>query len=103
MPSPVAATISGQPGGLARWSSIRADQGRSWESYSTGQPLPLHALHFIDSKHGWAVGELGLVLATADGGKTWKRQREGGQRRRRVVHPCPAGRRPVWRRGYAGR
>src|SRR5262249_17244287 len=35
---------------------------------------------FADEKHGWAVGELGTVLATSDGGQTWAVQRRGGQR-----------------------
>lgn len=69
--------VVGRPGSLVLHSS---DKGRSWEHFSTTQPLPLHAVHFIDAQHGWAVGELGLVLATADGGKTWTKQREGGQR-----------------------
>src|SRR5262249_40158710 len=36
--------------------------------------------YFTDENTGWAVGELGTVLGTRDGGKTWKVQRRGGQR-----------------------
>ena len=35
---------------------------------------------FVDEKHGWAVGALGTILATDDGGRTWRRQRAGGTR-----------------------
>src|SRR5262249_18332074 len=44
------------------------------------QALPLHGVFFHDEKTGWAVGELGTVLATTDGGKTWKATKRGGQR-----------------------
>ena len=50
--------------------------------------LPLRAITFVDDLHGWAVGQLGLILATDDGGRTWQRQgpaanglRDGGGRR----------------------
>ena len=52
-----------------------------------GQPLrmegvPLHSfllydLCFVDKKHGWVVGDLGVILHTNDGGTTWKHQRGG--------------------------
>ena len=35
----------------------------------------LNSVTFGDNQHGWIVGEFGLILATADGGKSWKRQR----------------------------
>ncbi len=69
--------VVGRPGSAALHS---ADLGRTWEVVRTGQPLPLHGISFIDEKHGWAVGELGTVLATEDGGRTWRVQRRGGQR-----------------------
>src|SRR5262249_21364474 len=46
----------------------------------TGQSIPLNAGHFQDANTGWAVGELGTILATVDGGKTWQAQKRGGQR-----------------------
>ena len=50
-----------------------------------GRPLPPArrcrcAIAFVDDQHGWAVGELGTVLATGDGGQTWRSQRAGGGR-----------------------
>jgi hypothetical protein len=35
---------------------------------------------FLDDRQGWAVGELGSILTTGDGGKTWKLQHRGGER-----------------------
>jgi len=56
------------------------DAGLSWQVFSTRQNAPLRAIHFADDLHGWAVGDLGTILATEDGGQTWRRQRAGGTR-----------------------
>lgn len=37
----------------------------------------LNAVSFSSADSGWVVGEFGLVLHTADGGKTWTSQRYG--------------------------
>lgn len=57
-----------------------ADLGRSWETFETGQSLPLCGLHFWDDQRGWAVGALGTILGTRDGGRTWRPLRKGGER-----------------------
>lgn len=57
-----------------------ADAGRSWSVAATPQTLPLESLYFVDEQHGWAVGQLGTILASDDGGQNWKRQRAGGAR-----------------------
>jgi photosystem II stability/assembly factor-like uncharacterized protein len=81
--------VAGRPGSVVFHS---ADFGRTWETQATGQTMPLHALHFCDAMNGWAVGELGTVLATADGGHTWTVQRRGGQRAAVLfVHARPDG------------
>lgn len=67
----------GRPGSVVFHS---ADSGATWEILKTGQPLPLHAICFLDEKRGWAAGEMGTILATVDGGKTWTVQRQGGMR-----------------------
>ncbi len=54
--------------------------GRTWTALDTGQTAPIRQLYFIDEAHGWAVGALGTILATDDGGRTWRRQRCGGTR-----------------------
>jgi photosystem II stability/assembly factor-like uncharacterized protein len=79
----------GRPGSAALYSP---DLGKSWQVVRTGQPLPLHGIFFRDDKHGWAVGELGTIIATSDGGKTWQVQHWGGQRLAVLsVHGRPAG------------
>jgi photosystem II stability/assembly factor-like uncharacterized protein len=37
----------------------------------------LHAIQFLDSNEGWAVGDDGVVWHTIDGGRTWDRQATG--------------------------
>lgn len=39
----------------------------------------LTAVSFADAKHGWAVGQWGAILHTADGGETWEIQRLDSQ------------------------
>ena len=56
------------------------DNGRTWVQQETGQPLPIEALAFADDDRGWAVAHLGTILATSDGGQSWRRQRCGGTR-----------------------
>src|SRR5262249_40202837 len=36
----------------------------------------LYSAKFIDSDHGWVVGELGRIWATENGGKTWNERQE---------------------------
>jgi len=67
----------GRPGSVVLHSP---DFGQTWELLATGQSLPLHGLYFHNEQRGWAVGELGTILTTRDGGKTWQVQRRGGQR-----------------------
>ncbi|HEV3445057.1 MAG TPA: YCF48-related protein [Gemmataceae bacterium] len=69
--------IVGRPGSAMLHSH---DQGRSWEIVRTGQILPLNSVFFRSERHGWAVGELGSILNTTDGGKTWRVQHRGGER-----------------------
>jgi photosystem II stability/assembly factor-like uncharacterized protein len=69
--------VVGRPGSVMLHS---ATLGNSWEMVPTGQALPLNGVFFLDEKTGWAVGEFGAIVATTDGGKTWRVQRRGGQR-----------------------
>jgi len=57
-----------------------ANGGRTWTAHDTGHRLPIRDLTFINARQGWAVGALGAILATRDGGRTWHRQRAGGER-----------------------
>jgi photosystem II stability/assembly factor-like uncharacterized protein len=69
--------VAGRPGSVVLHSP---DGGQTWEFQKTGQNLPLNHLWFNDAKSGWAVGEYGTILATEDGGKTWKLIQGGGRR-----------------------
>ncbi|NQT14978.1 MAG: hypothetical protein HQ582_19640 [Planctomycetes bacterium] len=71
------AWVAGSPGSRVLHSP---DAGHTWTAYPTGQNLPIRSLSFVDDQHGWAVGELGTILATTDGGATWRRCRSGGTR-----------------------
>lgn len=50
------------------------DQGDSW----TQAPVPvrqmLTGLHFVDDRHGWAVGHDSIILHTSDAGASWSVQ-----------------------------
>ena len=69
--------VCGQPGSIVLMSP---DRGRSWQVRRTGQTLPLSAIQFVDQNRGWAIGPLGLVLATRDGGRSWYAQRNSARR-----------------------
>lgn len=82
------AWVVGRPGSIVVHS---VDGGRSWRAQPTGQSLPLHGVFFLDERTGWAVGELGTILGTNDGGQTWKIQRRGGHRLALLaVHASPS-------------
>ena len=69
--------ITGTPGSIVVHSS---DRGVNWQILSTEQTLPLSAIVFADSQRGWAIGPLGLIIATRDGGHTWYSQRRTATR-----------------------
>lgn len=53
------------------------DQGRTWSQVIVPTRAMLTGVCFADAQRGWAVGHDGIILATADGGKTWVRQDDG--------------------------
>jgi photosystem II stability/assembly factor-like uncharacterized protein len=56
------------------------DDGKSWrQAKSVPVSVSLTEVQFIDAKEGWAVGHLGVVLHTTDGGETWTKQFDGNQ------------------------
>lgn len=69
--------VAGRPGGFVLHS---ADHGKTWETQTTELGVPANGIHFLNDKEGWLVGDLGQIVGTKDGGKTWKVQRTGGQR-----------------------
>jgi photosystem II stability/assembly factor-like uncharacterized protein len=74
--------IAGQPGSLVARSD---DAGKSWRTIPTNQSLPLTRLRMFDDQAGLAVGELGAILRTQDGGRTWSTVR-GKDRRLAVLN-----------------
>ncbi|MDA7977751.1 MAG: YCF48-related protein [Pirellulales bacterium] len=71
------AWIAGAPGSCVFHTP---DAGHSWRVLPTGQTRPLHSVQFIDPQRGWAVGDLGVILSTVDGGQSWQTQHSGGAR-----------------------
>lgn len=54
------------------------DHGRRWRQATTVPvDATLTAVRFADAQVGWAVGHLGVVLHTRDGGEHWTRQMDG--------------------------
>lgn len=68
--------LAGSPGSVIFHSS---DAGETWEAASTSVATPIRALHFLNAERGFAVGDLGTILSTRDGGRTWRVLRRGGQ------------------------
>ena len=61
--------VVGDPGSVV-WHS--RDGGRTWHQQWTGQSIPLSSIDFVDDQIGYAVGALGTILRTSDGGMTWQ-------------------------------
>ena len=83
----VCARSAGLPERRGRECLYSGDRGKTWELQSTSQSLPLRDLMFLDAQRGWAVGSLGTILATRDGGATWQRQK-GDRTRAAVLAVC---------------
>ncbi|HET6422547.1 MAG TPA: YCF48-related protein [Planctomycetaceae bacterium] len=69
--------IVGSPGSVV-WHS--PDSGKSWSPQTTPDAAPLRKVRFVSPQVGLAVGDLGRILRTEDGGQTWKSIRGGGRR-----------------------
>jgi len=60
------------------------DRGRSWQQAHSPVSSDLVAVHFPTPVKGWAVGHDGVVLHSADAGKTWALQLDGVRAARRM-------------------
>ncbi|MCZ2344181.1 MAG: hypothetical protein LC104_20655 [Bacteroidales bacterium] len=70
--------VAGAPGSVVLHSP---DFGQSWDvQKTTGHTTPINSVFMLDAQTGWAVGELGTILGTTNGGKTWTTLKCGGQR-----------------------
>ena len=61
--------LAGAPGSVI-WHSANA--GQTWQRFLTGQSTPINSIRFMNDAAGIAVGELGVVLRTEDGGRSWQ-------------------------------
>lgn len=53
------------------------DNGASWRQAEVPVSVSLTAVQFVDANVGWAVGHVGVVLKTQDGGEHWAVQLDG--------------------------
>lgn len=67
--------VDGQHGWAAGRFLLRtSDGGSTWHRPlpgAAGASFSSRAIHFLDRRRGWAVGDFGQVLHTEDGGETW--------------------------------
>jgi len=62
------------------------DDGARWrQAAAVPVQVSLTALRFVDARTGWAVGHLGVILNTVDGGEHWTRQLDGVSAAQRIV------------------
>lgn len=59
----------------ARGDILTSEDGLHWQQQKVPVRAMLTAVDFIDAKQGWAVGHDATILATTDGGKSWKIQK----------------------------
>lgn len=56
---------------------VSDEPASGWRQAQVPTRQMLTAVHFADTRRGWAVGHDGLVLVTSDGGMDWSRQHDG--------------------------
>ncbi|MEX0825076.1 MAG: YCF48-related protein, partial [Pirellulaceae bacterium] len=61
----------GRPGNLV----LKIDSQGQITSFATPANSTMRDIDFLDPQRGWAVGAFGSIIATRDGGKTWRFQR----------------------------
>ncbi|MFT3924701.1 MAG: YCF48-related protein [Myxococcales bacterium] len=54
--------------------------GASAETENEGEAARLSSVSFGDDTHGFIVGEFGWILASSDGGRSWRRQASGSDK-----------------------
>lgn len=60
--------------------------GGKWEKIRNPSDKHLWSVYFVDSEHGWVVGEEGVILHTQDSGKRWVRQNSPAEQPLFAVH-----------------
>ena len=69
--------VAGRPGSMVFKST---DLGKTWTKHKTNWSGTIHAMTATSADEVYAVGDLGVILKSKDGGQTWAVQRSGGQR-----------------------
>ncbi|WP_028080518.1 YCF48-related protein [Solimonas soli] len=57
-----------------RGAILVSNDGKNWAQVDVPVRAALTAVAFADPQHGWAVGHDATVVATSDGGRSWKLQ-----------------------------
>ena len=58
---------------------VSDDNGTTWHQVETPTSVTLTKVSFVSPQEGWAVGDMGIVLHSTDGGLTWAKQFDGNQ------------------------
>ena len=87
---PMTAVVSAGGGRLvaAGWRGVIAvseDAGGTWKQGSVPVREDMTGLAFTSPKHGWAVGNEGVLLETVDGGMSWIKRLDGNDTARLMV------------------
>lgn len=53
--------------------AVSTDQGANWAVTDLQEDVQFTTVQFVDDSHGFVLGEFGSVVATEDGGASWKR------------------------------
>jgi photosystem II stability/assembly factor-like uncharacterized protein len=78
---------------------LKSKDLREWEAVRIPAPGRVRAVYFLDESRGIVAGDEGLLMITADGGRTWERRPSGTRESLTAIHG--AGRK-VWAGGYGG-
>jgi photosystem II stability/assembly factor-like uncharacterized protein len=82
----VVATSDGGATWELRPTPAPATVSTAWPENSPPRAWGFQAISFTDRLHGYVVGDLGVILATADGGATWTYQGKPGYGNLRDAH-----------------
>lgn len=58
---------------------VSDDNGFFWHQVPVPTDVTLTGVTFATPQDGWAIGQMGVILRTQDGGKSWKRVFDGKQ------------------------
>ena len=66
------------------------NDGHSWRQVETPTSVLLTRVSFISSTDGWAVGQMGVILHTVDGGEHWVMEFDGSRANEELVATAQA-------------